>query len=135
MAFDAQQIYPIDFNNSAAVGINLPLQFPTAFQSNFTTSDAIKNNLINYFLTNRGERVMEPSYGANLRAELFEHINSRTYDILKSKIENGVKTNFPSVSISNIEILGNEDYNSINIIIKYNIIPFGINDEINLTFN
>ena len=77
---------------------------------------------------------MDPDYGANLRAELFEHINSKTYDVLKSKIEGGIKTNFPSVSVSNIEILGNEDYNAINVTIKYNIIPFGINDQLNLTF-
>lgn len=117
------------------IGISLNFSGDGVFDSTYSTKDQIKANLINYFLTNRGERIMEPSYGANLRAELFEHINSKTYDILKSKLENGVKTNFPSVSISNIEILGSEDYNSINIIIKYNIIPFGINDEINLTFN
>lgn len=116
------------------IGISLNFSGAGVFNSTYTTKDQVKANLINYFLTNKGERIMDPDYGANLRAELFEHINSKTYDVLKSKIEGGIKTNFPSVSVSNIEILGNEDYNAINVTIKYNIIPFGINDQLNLTF-
>ena len=56
MAFGAKQISPIDFNKSAAVGVDLPFNAPGVFRSNFTTKQAIKNNLINYFLTNPGER-------------------------------------------------------------------------------
>jgi phage baseplate assembly protein W len=116
------------------IGISLNFSGNGVFNSTYSTKDQVKANLINYFLTNKGERVMAPDYGANLRAELFEHINSKTYDVLKSKIEEGIKINFPSVSVSNIEILGNEDYNAINVTIKYNIIPFGVNDQLNLTF-
>ena len=49
MAFGAQQIFPIDFNKSAAVGVNIPFSAPGVFQPNYTTKDAIKSNLINYF--------------------------------------------------------------------------------------
>ena len=49
MAFGEQQIFPIDFNNSAAVGINIPFSGPAVFISNYKTADAIKNNLINFF--------------------------------------------------------------------------------------
>ena len=55
MAFEAQQIYPIDFNKSAAVGVDIPFISPSVFRSNYTTKEAIKNNLVNYFLTNPGE--------------------------------------------------------------------------------
>ena len=51
MAFNPQQIYPIDLNASAAVGVNLPLNGSAVFISNYQTRDAIKNNLINFFLT------------------------------------------------------------------------------------
>ena len=50
MAFEAQQIYPIDFNKSAAVGIDIPFNAEGVFRLNYTTKAAIKNNLINYFL-------------------------------------------------------------------------------------
>ena len=51
MAFEAQQIYPIDFNKSAAVGIDIPFNAEGVFRLNYTTKAAIKNNLINYFLS------------------------------------------------------------------------------------
>ena len=50
MPFNQQQISPIDFNPSAAVGIDLPFNGNAVFKSNFQTQNAIKNNLINYFL-------------------------------------------------------------------------------------
>ena len=34
MAFNAQQIYPIDFNKSAAVGVDLPFSDPAVFKPN-----------------------------------------------------------------------------------------------------
>lgn len=63
MAFNQQQIFPIDLNNSAAVGIDVPFNGPVAFKSNFVTKDAIKSNLINFFLTNPGERPLNPTFG------------------------------------------------------------------------
>ena len=38
MPFDAQHIHPIDFDNSAAVGINLPFNAPGVFFLNYTTT-------------------------------------------------------------------------------------------------
>ena len=55
MAFGAKQISPIDFNKSAAVGIDIPFNAEGVFRLNYTTKTATKNNLINYFLTNLGE--------------------------------------------------------------------------------
>ncbi len=48
MPFNPQQINPVDLNPNVAVGVNLPLNGPAVFISNFTTKDAIKNNLINF---------------------------------------------------------------------------------------
>ena len=80
MAFEAQQIFPIDFNKSAAVGVDLPFNAPGVFRSNFTTKQAIKNNLINYFLTNPGERPLNPSFGGGLRSFIFEQIATNNLD-------------------------------------------------------
>ncbi len=55
MAFNPQLINPIDLNPNLAVGVNLPFSGPSVFTPNYLTSQAIKNNLINYFLTNPGE--------------------------------------------------------------------------------
>ena len=78
MAFGQQQIFPIDFNKSAAVGVDLPFSAPGVFKSNYTTAAATKNNLINYFLTNPGERPLNPSFGGGLRAFIFQQINTNS---------------------------------------------------------
>ena len=52
MAYNVEQIEPIDFLPDVAVGINLPFTGNAVFNSTFLTKDAIKANLINYFLTN-----------------------------------------------------------------------------------
>ena len=83
MAFNAQTINPINLNPNIGVGINIPfnnagpgnaLFYTTGstvtvvnngvFTLNYNTRDAIKNNLINYFLTNPGELPLNPNFGA-----------------------------------------------------------------------
>ena len=71
----------------------------------------------------------------NLRANVFEALNQGTFDILEEKLKLGVSANFPNVVILQMQIQENEQEYSIGITIKYSIVPFGINDEVNLTFN
>jgi hypothetical protein len=54
MPYNAQQIPPIDFRPGRAVGVALPFNGPACFNLHFTTGEAIKANLIDYFLTNTG---------------------------------------------------------------------------------
>ena len=134
MAFDAQQIYPIDFNNSAAVGINLPLQFPTVFQSNFTTSDAIKNNLINYFLTEPGDIPLNPSFGGGLRSFIFSQITDNNLDGLKERIQKQVSQYFINISIDDLNVFQQNDSNSISIELKYRVTNTNITGNLELDF-
>ena len=52
MAFQIQKIYPLDLEDRKAIGVDLPFTGTAVFNSNYLTKDAIRNNLINYFLTN-----------------------------------------------------------------------------------
>ena len=74
MAFGAQKIFPIDTKPGTAVGTSLNFNDPGVFLSTYTTKDAIKNNLINFFLTNRTERYLNPNFGGDLRKYIFEQI-------------------------------------------------------------
>ena len=134
MAFDAQQIFPIDFNKSAAVGVDLPFSALGVFKSNYTTAAAIKNNLINYFLTNPGERPLNPSFGGGLRAFIFEQINTNNLDFLEKRITSEIGLFFPNINIDNLLIGKQEDENTINVSLDYSIINTGITDNINLEF-
>ena len=134
MAFEAQQIFPIDFNKSAAVGVDLPFNAPGVFRSNFTTKQAIKNNLINYFLTNPGERPLNPSFGAGLRSFIFEQISTGNLDFLEERISNDLNTFFTNISIDNLEILKQEDLNTITVSLTYSVINTNINDTLEIDF-
>ena len=134
MAFNAQQIFPIDFNKSAAVGVDLPFSSPGVFKPNYTTKEATKNNLINYFLTNPGERPLNPTFGAGLRDFVFEQIIDENLDFLQEKISADMQNFFPNVNILNLEVYSNTNNNSINISLNYNIINTNISDTIEIDF-
>ena len=134
MAFDAQQILPIDFNKSAAVGVDIPFNAPGVFRPNYTTKAATKNNLINYFLTNPGERPLNPLFGGGLRAFIFEQISTNNLDFLEERISSDLSTYFPNVKIGNLEILKQEDTNTITVSLTYNVVNTNINDTLQIDF-
>ena len=134
MAFGARQIFPNDLRPRVAIGVNLPFNGNGVFVPNYQTKDAIKSNLINYFLTNPGERPANPTFGAGLREYIFTQIESDNLDFIKEDIQNKIGINFPNVAVESVEVLAQEDYNTINVVIKYSVINTDINDELQLTF-
>jgi phage baseplate assembly protein W len=134
MAFGARQIFPNDLRPRVAIGVNLPFNGNGVFVPNYQTKDAIKANLINYFLTNPGERPANPTFGAGLREYIFTQIESDNLDFIKEDIQNKIGINFPNIAVESVEVLAQEDYNTINVVIKYSVINTDINDELQLTF-
>jgi phage baseplate assembly protein W len=124
--------YPIDLIGRKAVGFSLPFNGPAVFNPTFTTRDQTKSNLINYLLTNRGERVFNPNFGADLRNLLFEQILDRTTEDLKNRIQNDISIFFPNVVILEIQFDNEPDNNEINFTLTYQIQNFDITDEINI---
>ena len=124
--------YPIDSIGRKAVGFSLPFNGPAVFYPTFTTREQTKSNLINYLLTNRGERVFNPNFGADLRNLVFENILDRTTDDLKDRIQGDIGIFFPNVVIKEIQFDNQPDNNEINFTLTYQIQNFDINDEINI---
>ena len=135
MAFNPQQIFPIDVNPNKAVGVDIPFNSPSVFRSNYLTKDAIKNNLINFFLTNPGERYLNPLFGGGLRAFIFEQISQNNFDFLLEDIKNKISLYFPNINITSLDIFQSPDQNTINIEMSYSIQNTNITDnlEIELT--
>ena len=132
MAFSPQQIAPIDFDASAAVGVNLPFSGPAVFISNFQTKDAMKNNLINFFLTNPGERAMNPLFGGGLRAFIFEQITTDNLNFLREDINAKIATYFPSIVVNDLIVTGQQDTNQITVSLKYSVLNTSITDNITI---
>ena len=76
---------------------------------------------------------MNPNFGANLREVIFEGIIEEDLNLLKQRLQNEVNVLFPAVKIMELKILQNEDQNQIRIELTYNVINFGIEDQIELT--
>tara|TARA_R110000823_G_scaffold188219_1_gene320303 strand:+ start:950 stop:1357 length:408 start_codon:yes stop_codon:yes gene_type:complete len=134
MPFDQQQIFPIDLDNSAAVGISLPFNGPSVFKSNYQTKDSIKYNLINFFLTNPGERLLNPGFGGGLRGFIFEQISNNNIEFLLEDISSKVRNYFPNIQIENLDVSRDENNNQISVNFTYIVINTNIQDEINISF-
>jgi phage baseplate assembly protein W len=134
MAFGAKIINPIDFRPGTGVGVSIPFNVPGVFKTTYTTQEATKVNLINFFLTNQNERYLNPNFGGNLRAFIFQQISDNNIEGLKEDIQSQLATNFPQVVIDSLEIDLLPDNNQINVVLKYNINNTGINDTLEIAF-
>ena len=123
---------PIDLNARKAVGFGFPLNGNAVFVPTYQTKNQIQANLINYLLTNKNERVFNPSFGADLRSLVFKNPTATSLDELQFEIENALIILFPEIEVKeiNFEDQGNE--NSITFSLTYNIITLGIEDSINI---
>jgi phage baseplate assembly protein W len=134
MAFGAKKIFPIDTKPGTAVGVSIPFNAPATFFPTYTTKDAIRNNLLNFFLTNQTERYLNNDFGANLRAFIFEQIDSDNIDSLKENIQLLINQYFPNIDVSELNILESPDTNEITIELYYSIINTGITDQVEINF-
>ena len=134
MAFGAKRIYPIDNKPGTGVGVAIPFNAPGVFKTTYTTREATKSNLINFFLTNKGERYLNPTFGGGLRAFLFQQITEGNTEDLKQDIQQQLGLYFPQVIVESLNIDSYPDINQINIVLKYNIADTGLNDTIEIAF-
>lgn len=132
MAFDVKQQFPNDLNNRKAIGINLPLNGNAVFKPNYQTKDAIKSSLINFFLTNPGERYLNPLFGGGLREFIFEQIADDNIATLDENTRNKIEDFFPSIQIIELKVLQTPNTNQIVITFKYSIKNTNIDDELTI---
>ena len=132
MARLIQSKNPIDLQPSRAVGFGFPLNGDAVFVPTYTTREQTKANLLNYLLTNKGERVFRPNFGANLRALLFENIIDASIDDLESRIQSDISFFFPNVIVKELQFNNEPDRNEINFTLTYEIAKLGITDNLNI---
>lgn len=133
MAYGLKQISPLDLKPSTAIGVSIPFSAENVFQSVYTTKDQLKYNIINYLLTDPKERVFNPTFGAGLRARLFEQIDQATFDEIKQSIRTQMENQFPQVEVTTLDIIPSPDYNSVNIKFSYRLLRSKENDSVILT--
>jgi phage baseplate assembly protein W len=132
MAQIIQNKYPIDLEARKAIGFGFPINGNAVFVPTYQTRDQIKANIVNYILTNKGERVFNPEFGGNLRNLIFEGIDEATLDEIQNRIQNSISVYFPQVIVNQIQFNTQPDENTINFTLTYQIINFGITDSVNI---
>ena len=133
MATLVSNIDPINIKSQTAVGVSLPLNGPAGgFNNTYTTDEQLKTNLISYLLTNRGERVFQPNFGADLRKTLFEQLEFGTLDELRETLTLKISNEFPRVRILEMNVTPDEDTNSIDIFFSYRVTNTNIQNTISI---
>jgi phage baseplate assembly protein W len=124
------RLNPHDVGQPRGIGINVLFNNDTSvFNQTFTTKDQVKSNLINFILTNKGERMFNPTFGGNLRAALFEP--DVMFDSVAARLEEEIYAYVPNIIINNISIKLLSDQNIVTISLFYSI----NNQQDNLVIN
>lgn len=134
MAFRAQKINPLDLQPRVAVGVDLPFSAGAVFNSTYETKDALKANLINYFLTNKGERYLNPEFGSNIKEQLFNNMTDDRLDTIEGIVASDIGNFFPSISPTELKVIGSPDTNIITLYLKYTIRNTYTEDELVINF-
>jgi phage baseplate assembly protein W len=132
MAYQLRQISSLDLKKSTAIGIKIPFDSPSAFTSVYTTKEQIKYNIINFLLTDKRERPLNPTFGAGLRSKIFEQISTETISDLQQSITNQVENNFPNVQVTDMLITGDPNNSTITIKFSYKILSTSEIDSANI---
>ena len=134
MAFEIKKIDPRDLQPRVAIGVKLPFSGKAVFNSTFTSAEAIKNNLINYFLTGKGERYMNPTFGNGLHRLLFDQLTESKVAQIDALIKADLEAFFPRVAVDKIQTIGDPDTNTVSFSMSYRVKETNIEDELVINF-
>lgn len=154
MAYNVRKIQPEDLEGRKIIGVKLPFggvysaELPEEYGSRkrvrrprsvifvptYQTKDAIRTNLLNYFMTARGERYFNISFGNDLLRSLFEHDTPERRSIIVENTKRDLQIWFPKVQVIKLEVLPVEE-NAVQLYLQYAIKETNTIDEltINLT--
>lgn len=111
---------PQDVGQPRGIGISVLFNNGNnIFNTTTTTKEQVKSNLINYILTNKGERMFDPTFGGDLRASLFNP--DSTFDSISARLESEIYAYVPNIIIKNIIINNQSDKNLVNLVLEYTI--------------
>ncbi len=135
MAYNLRQINVLDLRPSTGIGVALPFNTPAVFQTVYTTKEQLKYNIINFLLTDKRERIFNPTFGAGIREKVFEQITADTVDALDNQIRTGIQQYFPNVIITELTFGGNPDENLLTIQFSYTVKNTGESDNVIISLN
>ena len=128
------RVDPLDLNKNIAIGVGLPFNRPGVFKSTFSTRDQTKSNIVNLLLTNKGERIMNPEFGADISYLLFEGMTDSNIANIQDKVTTAINNYIPQIIVDSVDVVYDQTYYTINITINYRSIVSGTSDQVNVEF-
>lgn len=83
--------------------------------------DAVKESIKNLILTDRGERLMQPTLGGNINAMLFENITPATLTLIEDQVRTTLDLYEPRAEVLSVNVTSNIDDNTVRISITFYI--------------
>lgn len=128
-------------SSSSLVGLILPQEvgFPNEEQWNFNTGTGLETTISALTLllsVNKGERLMDPEFGTNLRKIIFEPIDASgsMESFVQQEILLAVERYAPAVTLQSISMTRLNGGNSISVDIRFVAKPRQQSFSVNLTF-
>jgi phage baseplate assembly protein W len=84
--------------------------------------EAVKESIKNLILTDRGERLMQPELGCDIRRMLFENMTPATEITMQELIAETLEFYEPRANIIGIDVKTSVDRNDVTIAIVFNVI-------------
>ena len=97
---------------------------------------SVINSIKNILTTTPGQKLLNPTFGLDLRSYLFEPVNTTTSFFLGQMIYSNLGIQEPRVRLETVEIEGNPDENQYDIVISFSVPKLNIyNLSLNATLN
>ena len=128
------RVNPLDLQKNIVIGVSLPFNAPGVFNKTYSTKDQIKSNLINLLLTDKGERIMNPEFGTDLRKSLFDNMTNSSSELLRLKIIDSINIFIPEIILEEVKIEPNFDSNILDVTINYRLAISNIPDQVTVQF-
>jgi len=87
----------------------------------YKNEDAVKEAIKNLLLTDKGERLMQPNLGGNIKAMLFENLNPGTLKLIEEQVRSTIELHEPRADLIDVTVTSNIDDNIVKITIEFYI--------------
>lgn len=112
-------------------GLNYPIgkKLNKGYFSKESSIELIRNNLRQLLLTERGERVMLPNFGANLRRFAFQPMDDQLFEEIKDEILEAIQNYGQNVEIVKLGVFpldkfGSDSFQAIEVKLKVRLVDF-----------
>ena len=82
---------------------------------------SIKNSIANIFLTSPGQKILNPTFGIDLRRYLFDPVSDFTAYQIKADITNNLTDQEPRIQLENTTVLSDPDRQEYYITLQINV--------------